>query len=286
MIAITGAAGKLGRCVAKALLGVTSPSEVTLGTRNPGGIQELAEHGFRTVLADFDRRETLEAAFAGADVAFIICGDAPNHVRVVQHRNAIDAARKAGVRRVVYTSFVNPHGQSRFPFALVHEDSETYLRESGLAYTLLRNNHYAENLGYPLMEALRTGTLSMLGAGGKVAYIGRADVAVATAGALTQPGHENRSYELTGSEALDLFEVAEIASRTWGRRISAKDMSPAEYREMLQARGLPAYLVEAQVGIRLAAEAGEYSTVSSDAERLAGRPADTMAVYLRSLPRT
>ena len=133
MIAITGASGKLGRCVAQALGSMVSPAQVTLGTRNPTGIQDLAAQGFRTAVADFDSPSTLRAAFAGAEVVFIICGDAPNETRMTQHRNAIDAARNAGVRRVVYTSFVNPNASSRFPFALVHEDSEaTICGSSGL----------------------------------------------------------------------------------------------------------------------------------------------------------
>ncbi len=282
-IAMTGASGRLGRSVAAALGSVVAPSTVTLGTRNPASLEAFSEQGFRTAVADFDRPDTLEAAFEGADVVYIICGDAENVTRIRQHRNAIDAARKVGAGRVVYTSFVNPTSASLFPFARVHEDTERYLRDSGLPYTLLRNNHFAENLSGALALAQDSGELALPGAHGKVAYISRSDVAAATAGALTQPGHENRCYEVCGPQPLDLFEVAGIAGRVWGRPVTGRDMGADEYRQLLERRGLPPYAVAAQVGIRLAAGAGEYAATSTDAAILARRPIGTVESFLRGL---
>ena len=280
MIAITGASGQLGRSVAEALYRLVPPSTVTLGSRHPAKSANFAAKGFRTTVADFDRPETLEAAFAGADVVLIICGDASNEVRIPQHRAAIDAAKKAGVARIVYTSFVNPTKRSCFPFAVVHEDSEAYIRSSDLNYTFLRNNQYIENLNSALADAKVSGTLSLPGAGGKVAYISRADVAAATAGALIQGGHENKSYEVTGPEALDLFEIAKILEKVWNRPVVAEEMSAEKFRDSLTARGLPAYLVDAQIGVRRASGAGEYSSVSEDARMLAGRAIETLQSYL------
>lgn len=282
MISITGASGQLGRQVVAALFERAPNATIVAGTRNPAQIQDLAAQGCRTVAADFDRPDTMEAAFAGASVALIICGTAPIESRIHQHRAAIEAARRAGVGRLVYTSFINPKRQSLFPYAAVHEDSERYLMDSGLAYTILRNNHFVENLDNALALARQSGSLALPGAAGKVAYISRRDVAAATAAVLTGSRHENKIYDINGPQALDLFEVAALASRAWGMEVTASELDTDEYRRILADRGLPDFAVEAQIGIRLASGAGEYNTVSTDAERLAGRSLSSVDAHLRS----
>lgn len=282
MISITGASGQLGRQIAAALAQRMPCSAIVAGTRNPEKISDLAAQGFTTVAADFDRPESLETMFSGAEAALIICGTAPIEQRVQQHRAAIDAARKAGVGRLVYTSFVNPKRESLFPYATVHEDSERYLMDSGLAYTILRNNHFIENLDNALSLAMTTGSLALPGASGKVPYIFRSDIAAATAAVLTETGHENRIYEMTGSMALDLFEIAALASEAWGTEVTARELDTEDYARMLADRGLPPFAVTAQIGIRLASGAGEYSAVSPDAERLAGRALGSVADHLGS----
>jgi NAD(P)H dehydrogenase (quinone) len=122
--------------------------------------------------------------------------------------------------------------------------------------------------------------LSLPGAAGKVAYLARADIAAAIAAVLTGEGHDNRNYELTGPEALDLPDVAERAARTWGRPISAADMSAEDYRTLLAGRALPEYVIEAQIGIRLACGAGEYARVTNDALHLVGRSLQTIDGFL------
>ena len=127
--------------------------------------------------------------------------------------------------------------------------------------------------------------LALPGAQGKVAYIARADVAAATAGALTRDDGRTE-VEITGNTALDLFEVAELASQAWGMQVTARDMPPAEYAKLLTDRDLPGFVVDAQVGIRLAAGAGEYARVTRDAEQLAGRPIDDLLNYLKAFAKT
>ena len=182
---------------------------------------------------------------------------------------------------MLYTSFTNPISASLFPFAQVHEASEAYARETGLRCTFLRNNHYAENLEAALAIARKTGELALPGAHGKVAYISRTDVAAASAGALVRDDGRLHA-EITGNDALDLFDVAELASQAWGMKVTARDMPAAEYATLLASRGLPGFVVEAQVGIRLACGAGEYASVTRDAEQLAGRPIDDLSIYLKT----
>jgi NAD(P)H dehydrogenase (quinone) len=281
MITITGASGKLGRAVAVELGKRADTAQVTLGSRTPASIEDLRQQGFITALADFDRPESLHELFRGTHTALIICGHGGNETRTRQHRNAFAAARGAGVGRLLYTSFTNPTASSLFPFAQVHEASEALAREMGLRCTFLRNNHYAENLEAALALARKTGVLALPGARGKVAYIARADVAAATAGALTSDDGRTEA-EITGNAALDLFEVAELASRAWDMKVTARDMPAGEYARLLAERNLPGFVVDAQVGIRLAAGAGEYARVTRDAERLAGRPIVDLLDYLKA----
>lgn len=278
-ITITGASGKLGRAVCEELATRTSPSLVTLGTRSPEGLQAYRAAGYRVMPVNFDEPETVEEAFRGAEAMLLICGHGSNETRIRQHTDAIDAAKRCSTGRIYYTSFANPTKGSLFPFAKVHEASEAHARASGLRHTFLRNNHYAENLEDALLRARNSGELSLPGARGKVAYIARQDVAAATAGALIL-SEAAECYEVTGSEALSLFEVAELASEAWGRKIIARDMPADEYRSLLAARGLAPFVVEGQVGIRLACGAGEYSEITRDAEQLAGRALSTMLQYL------
>src|SRR5690554_3117002 len=114
MIAITGATGHLGRAVTTALMTHVSPAAIALGAREPSKLADEAKRGCRVVKADYDQPEHLDALFAGASVALLISGTAANDIRIQQHRNAIDAAKRAGVERVVYTSFANPSVHSLF----------------------------------------------------------------------------------------------------------------------------------------------------------------------------
>jgi NAD(P)H dehydrogenase (quinone) len=233
-----------------------------------------------TAVADFERAESLSELFYGAQTVLVICGHGDNQRRIRQHKSAFAAARGAGVRRLLYTSFTNPTASSLFPFAQVHEASEKLAREMGFRCTFLRNNHYAENLEAALGFARKNGVLALPGAHGKVAYIARADVAAATAGSLTIDDGRVEA-EITGNAALDLFEVADLATQAWGMKVTARDMPAEEYAQLLAERNLPDFVVDAQVRIRLAAGAGEYARVTRDAEQLAGRPIDDLFNYLK-----
>lgn len=281
--AVTGASGQLGRAVVQALHAQVAPAGVRLASRTPAGLADFASMGYEIVAADFDAPASLRAAFDGVDVALLISGDAPIEQRTRQHRAAIDAAKDAAVRRVVYTSFTNPTANSRFPFAAIHADTEAYLRASGLRYTILRNNHYADNIGGALAAAKAGGALSLPGARGKVAFITRADAGAAAAGALLSDMHADRTYEVTGPRALNLDDIAALLGAAWQRRVEVEEMAAEAFAALLRSRGVPEFAVQAVVGLRAAVAAGEYAQVSDDAARLIGRPAQSMRDYLAML---
>lgn len=281
-IVITGAAGHLGGLVADALADRTRDLDrITLTARDVSRLAVQLERGFRVAHADFEAPVTLDAAFRGADVLFLVSSPASVPERQAQHRAAIDAAKRAGVKRVVYTSFVNSTHATRFPFAEANVDTEDYLKASGLAYTIARNGQYIENLDATLAQSRQDDTLAIAGARGKVAYIGRDELARALAELLLNDAHAGHTYELTGPEALSIADIAQQLSAERGRPVKVVDVPTPEYAGLLASFGLPEFLVEGLSGMYDAAAAGEYATVSRDAERILGRPVHPVAGYVK-----
>jgi NAD(P)H dehydrogenase (quinone) len=204
-IVITGASGQLGRLTAELVLARVPASEVTLNTRRPEALSDFAGREARGRQADFDRPETLADAFAGGE-RLLISADVVGR-RVAQHRAAIEAAREAGVRHVAYTSYLNPVEENPAVITPDHRDTEEALRESGLAWTALRNAFYAEYQVPAGAQAIATGQLVHNNGEGKTAYVSREDCAAAAAaqssppkatraGPTTSPGR-NRSARAT-----------------------------------------------------------------------------------------
>jgi NAD(P)H dehydrogenase (quinone) len=282
MIVITAATGRLGRAAAAELKSRAVPlAGVRLAARSPQKLADLAADGFATVQADYTDPGSLRSAFRGAEVVLLISGVTASDQRIIEHRAAIDAARAAGVRRVVYTSSTNPTPKSLFPFADVHGKTEAYLEASGLEYTILRNNQYAANLDEQLLQSRSSDLLASPAADAKVAYVTHDDAAAAAVGALLGAGHQNRIYEITGPEAVSLHDIAAVLSAARGRPVNVVKSALADVHAYLQSLKLAPYLVEALVGSFAATAAGEYERISDDAAMLAGRATLPMREYVK-----
>jgi NAD(P)H dehydrogenase (quinone) len=281
MIVVTAASGRLGRAVAAEIQTRMKPGDVTLAARSPDKIADLAAHGFATVRADYTDRASLVKAFTGADLVLLISGVSAAEQRIQEHRTAIDAAQAARVRRIVYTSYANPTPASLFPFAAIHGDTETYLQASGVPYTILRNRPYAANLDGALMQSKTSDLLASPSADAKVAYITHADAAAAAVGALLGDGHEGKTYEITGPEAVTLHEIGAALSAARGKHVHVAKSALADLRAYYQSLKLPPFLVEALVGSSAATAAGEYQHVTGDARALAGRQTQPMREYVK-----
>jgi NAD(P)H dehydrogenase (quinone) len=282
MILVTAASGRLGRAVATALARRVAPSTVRLAARSPDKLADLRARGFDIAAADYEDEAALARAFDGVEAALVISSVGGNEDRIRHHRNAIAAAEAAGTKRLVYTSAVNPVPTSRFEWAPAHAETEAALRRSTLGFTILRDNAYAANNGGLYKQALATGVFAVPGVGAKVGYVTHDDVADAAAGVLTGSGHEGKTYEMTGPEALDGHQVAERLSRVAGKPIRAEDMPLDAYAGMLRTFGLPEPVVAGVTSFLAASAAGEYAGVSGDVARLAGRPATPLEAYLKA----
>lgn len=281
MIVVTAASGRLGRAVAAELERRGKRKDSRLTARSPEKLADLAARGFEIARADYDDGPSLAAAFAGADALLLISGTADNAKRIKQHRAAIDAAKAAGVHRIVYTSYTNPTPSSLFPYAAVHGDTERYLSASGIPFTVLRNNQYAANVDGPCKQSKESGVLASPAADKKVAYVTHADAAAAAVGALLDEAHAGKTYEITGPEALSLYDIAAELAAARGRPVDVVKSALLELRAYFQSQDLPPSVVEAIVGATAAAAAGEYEQVSSDTERLAGRPIQSIRDYVK-----
>jgi len=280
MIVITAASGKLGTLVADLLAEKGLASQTRLAARSPEKLADYKAKGFEVVAADYEDPASLTAALAGAETLLLISSMGPNEVRIAHHHNAIKAAKAAGVKRIVYTSAVNPSNSSLFDWAKAHVATEPELKASGIAYTILRDNSYFSNNDALFSAAKESGVLPFTGIEAKVAYIDHEDVASAIVGALTGAGHENKTYEISGTQAYSAVELAAILSELTGKEIKALDVPPAAFADQFRSMGLPEFVVDGITSFYAALGAGEYAATSGDVELLAGRPSTTALAYL------
>ncbi|MBP0616754.1 SDR family oxidoreductase [Jiella mangrovi] len=271
-LAITGVTGQLGRLVVAALKknGVSEP--IVGIARSP---EKAADLPVEVRAGDYGDKEALEAALAGVDTLLLISSSEVGS-RVAQHRNVIEAAKAAGVKRIAYTSILHAD-TSPLGLAEEHRATEALIRESGMAYTLLRNGWYTENYAASIPGALQAGAFVGSAGEGRIASAARADYAEAAAAVLAGPGHDDAVYELAGEGAYTLSEFAAEISRRAGREIPYRDLPQADYAALLVSVGLPeplaAMLADSDAG---AAKGGLYGN-EPDLARLIGRPTTPMA---------
>ncbi|WP_329372763.1 SDR family oxidoreductase [Streptomyces sp. NBC_00669] len=271
---ITGASGHLGRLVVDQLLaGGTPPAQIVATGRDVDKLTDLARSGVTVRRADFADPLTLDDAFAGADTLLLVSTTTVGE-RFDNARNAIDAAARAGVSRIVYTSIVNA-STARMTLADEHRRTEEYLRASGSEFVILRNGWYLEN--YTDQLPMITQYRALLGSAhdGLVSAAGRRDYAAAAAAVLTQDGHLGATYEL-GGPAFTLTELAATISDVLGTPIAYQDMPVADYTAALTAAGLPPEMAAAVADADAGLARGELFTAREDLVKLIGRPATTV----------
>lgn len=273
MIIVTGANGQLGRAVAERLLELVPAEQIGVSVRDPDKARELEGRGVRVRRGDFDDPTSLAHAFEGAAQVLIVSSNASAYGGdpLAQHHSAIGAARAAGAGRIVYTSQMAASGASLFPPMLDHAATEDMLRQSGLAWTALRNGFYASSGMMFLGDALKTGVLEVP-ADGKVSWTAHADLAEAAAIILADEGrYEGPTPPLTGSQSLDLADLADIASARQALPVRRQILPDEDLRARMAARGVPGRVVDIMLGFYLASRHGEFAAVDPTLERLLGR---------------
>ncbi|MCX4642027.1 MULTISPECIES: NmrA family NAD(P)-binding protein [unclassified Streptomyces] len=240
-IVISGASGDLGRRVTRLLLEADPGIELALVTRTPEKLADRAAQGVTVMKGDYRDRESLDAAYSGAETLLLISGLNLGR-RISEHRNAIAAAQQAGIRHIVYTS-VGGGEQPNNPAlsAKDHKTTEQDLRSSGIAYTLLRNHLYAEIVSNVwIAPATASGRLEMATGQGSLAPVAKGDVARSAAAVLRDPErHASGAYEITGPELLSMQDIVRIGSEVHGVPITYVPQTGEQRLAFFDSVGLP-----------------------------------------------
>lgn len=274
-VVVTGATGQLGRLIVESLLAQGLPAaEITAGGRATEKIADLADRGVHVVALDYTDAASLDAAFTGADVVVLVSSNAIGQ-RFAQHSSAIDAAKRAGVGRIVYTS-IPKATETPMLLAGEHRATEEAIVASGLPYTFLRNSWYIENYTPQIPTYLEHGIVGAAGEG-KVSVASRADYAAAAAVVATTDGHAGAVYEL-GGESITLADLAALVSSASGREVAYTDVDEDTLRGILvSAAGFPEPVAAVFADVDSRIKAGDLEVTSGDLERLIGRPATPAA---------
>jgi NAD(P)H dehydrogenase (quinone) len=278
VIAVTGATGGLGGRVARRL--ADRGARQRLVVRDPGRAPALA--GAEVGTGSYDDPDGLRRAFQGAATLFMVsASEDPDRRRL--HANVVDAAADAGVERIVYTSFYGAAPACTFTFGRDHWHAEQAIKASGLRHTFLRDNLYIDFL--PLLAG-PDGVIRGPAGNGRVAAVARDDIADVAAAVLLDDGggHDGRTYDMTGPEALTMAEIAEELSRVAGRPISYHDETLEEAYASRAHYGAPDWEVAGWVTTYVAIANGDLGRVSNDVEAVSGHPPMSLAEFLRRNP--
>ena len=280
MIIITGATGQLGSQIVQQLLERVPAAQIGVSVRDTDRAAELAAGGIRVRRGDFTDAGSLASAFEGATQVLVVSASTTGQAAVAQHSAAIDAAREAGARRVLYTSHQAAGAGSRFAPMPDHAATENNLAGLGIPFTSLRNGFYAATVPRLLGRALETGEL-VAPADGPVSWTTHADLAEAAAAVLTEEGRfEGCTPPLTASVALDLTDVAAMVSELTGRTIRRVVADDEDWTQRLIARGVPEDQARMLLGMFLASRRGEFAATDPTLEKLLGRPAQSLRSVL------
>ncbi|WP_380171103.1 NAD(P)H-binding protein [Kineococcus sp. DHX-1] len=282
MYVVTGATGQLGSRIVRCLLDRIPAERIGVSVRDARTAADLTARGVRVCEADFLDPDALAHAFEGAERVLVVSAAIRDAAQAAQaHRAAIDAARAVGAERVLYTSHQAASPASQFSPARGHAATEEHLAAGG-PFTALRNGFYATTVPYLLGDALTTGMLAAP-ADGPVSWTAHDDLAEAAAlTLLAENPVEGPTPPLTGPDALDLADVAQLLSELSGRPVRRVVVDDEQWLADQAAAGVPVGAAEFTLGMFRASRAGEFSVVNPTLAGLLGRPATPLRNLLET----
>jgi len=281
MIVVTGATGQLGHLVIASLLKKVPASNIVAAVRNVEKARDLAALGVQVRHADYDKPLTWDVALQGADRVLLISASEVGQ-RVRQHRSVIDAAKRAGVKLLAYTSILHAD-TSPLGLAAEHRETEAMIRASGVPSVLLRHSWYTENYTAGIPNALALGAVYGCAGDGRISSATRADYAEGDVAALTAENQAGKVYELAGDTSYTLTEFAAEISRQSGKNIGYVNLPEADYKNVLIKAGLPepvaALLSDSDTGV----SKGGLFDGGHQLSKLIGRPTTPMAASVAAM---
>lgn len=283
-ILITGATGNLGSRTLELLLKKVQSNQVAMLVRNPESdkVARFIKEGVEAHQGDYFDYNSLLQAFNGVEKVMLISAVAFTD-RNTQHFNVIAAAKQAGVKQVIFTSIIRKENSNLILPEVTMSDlfAEQTLKASGLDYTILRNPPYLEVINSFSGDALKFGSVRVPKGSGKVSAASLDDLAAANVAVLTENGHENKSYTLSGSEGSSFEDIAAALSEISETNIPYEAISETEYIDTMVANGLPVHMTDFLLGWMRAINTGEFSETSGDLERLIGRKPMSYKEFLK-----
>lgn len=274
MIGVTGATGQLGLQVLKHLQQFKpAATRVRALTRHPEQAAGLVAYADEIRRADFGDPKILATAFEGIDTLLLVSIEGEDEMRLRLHTQAATAAARAGVKRIVYTSFFDVAPDSPSVVARVHRLTEDAIRQSGCAWTMLRNGPYVDNIARRVAQAARHGGVFRMAAGDtRMPFIARSDLAEAAARALVSQEAGNTAYRLSGAELLSYQALADLVGAALDATVRYQSISDEDYLEELRAEDLAPGLQTRRIAYVQSMRQGFMTALTSDFERLVGRP--------------
>lgn len=277
MYVITGATGQLGRLVIEKLLATVPAGQVIAAVRSPEKAADLAALGVQVRHADYSQASTLDSAFKGAEKILLISSSEIGQ-RAAQHQAVIDAAKRANVKLLAYTSVLHAD-TSLLGLAEEHRQTEAALQKSGVPFVLLRNGWYTENYTAGVPAALEHGAVFGSAAEGRISSAARVDYADAAVAVLTSTEDQaGRVYELAGDDAYTLSVFAAEISKQTGKTVPYTDLPQADFKAALIQAGLPDFVAELLSDSDAAAAKGALFDDSRQLSALIGRPTTPLAI--------
>ena len=282
MICITGASGTVSSEVIRQLQSAGAPFRGAYFSNKKA--EAAREKGIETVIIDYERPETLRAGFDGCDTLFLLGPNAPNQLEL--EGNAVEAAKAAGVRRIVKQSVARAEEES-YILARVHRQVEKEIESSGLAWTFLRPNSFMQNAVTFMGQTIRAeGAFYSASGEAKVSHVDVRDIASVAVKALTRENHDGRAYSLSGSEALTYDELAGELSKALGRPISHINLSPSDLKGGMLAAGMPEAIADRLLDLERFFREDGASLITDDIKQVTGQEPRRYADYIRETAAT
>lgn len=281
MILVTGATGNLGKATVEFLVKKVPAKDIAVLVRDAGKASDLKALGVDVRIGNYRDKDSLVQAFQGIEKLLLISSSDLDD-RLAQHKRVVDAAKEAGVKHILYTgvSMQNLENSALKPFMGVHFDTEKYILDSGLTYTFLRDNLYADVIPVFVGEQVLETGINLPAGNGRVPYTLRTEMAEAFANVLSSAGHENKVYEISNVESYSYQDVADALSAHTGKNVAYNAVSAADFSKALSEAGVPEDMIGFSLGFATATKDGDFDIPNTHLEQLLGRKPSSLDQFI------